>query len=114
MIDTTLLDTLKIMAKREKKVKEYKRRIRIKGKLTKKSLTKNKNIKLTIKKGENEFSFIVLKSHVERYSLAERLKINSSVYAEGISKFRMIICTKLKSLLKEVDESEQMRLKESD
>ena len=114
MIDTTLIDTLKVMADKEKKLKGYIRRTRIKGKLVKKSLTKNKNIKLTIKKGENEFSFIVIKSHKERYSLAERLKINSSVYAEGISKFRMIICTKLKSLLKEVDESGQMRLKESD
>jgi len=110
MIDTTLIDTLKEMSEKENKIKGFKQLSRIKGKLIKKSFTKNKNIKLTIKKGEREITFIVLKTHKERYSLAEKLKIDSSVYAQGIPKFRMIICTKLKHDMKGIDESKQMTL----
>ena len=111
MIDTTLIDTLKEMSEKEKKIKGFKRLSRIKGKLIKKSLTKNKNIRLTIKKGEREITFIVLQTHKERYSIADKLKIDSTVYANGIPKFRMIICTKLRQDLKGIDESRQMTLK---
>jgi len=34
MIDTTLIDRLTVLANKEKKIKEFKRRLRIKGKVT--------------------------------------------------------------------------------
>lgn len=109
LMDTQLIDTLHEMAQTEKKIKEFKRKIRFRGKITKKSLTKNKNIRLSVKKGEDKFNFIILKTHKERYALADKLTIGTSVYVEGISRFRAIICTKLKQI-KRIDESEQSRL----
>lgn len=110
MIDTTLLDTLKVLAKKEKKLKEYKRRLRLKGRIVSKFFTKNKNIKLRIKKEDENYSFIVIKTHKERYALAEKLQIGKSVSIEGIPKFRMTICTKLKVLDKGISEERQERL----
>lgn len=110
MIDTTLLDKLKVLAKKEKKLKEYKRRLRIKGRIVKKEFTKSGNIKITIKKDEDNYSFIVIKTHKERYALAEKLTIGKAVSAEGIPKFRMTICTKLKVLEKGISEERQERL----
>ena len=52
------------MAAKERKLKEYKRRIHAKGKIIEKKITDNGNIKLKIQKGEDKFNFIVLKSHV--------------------------------------------------
>ena len=34
MIDTTLIDRLTVLANKEKKIKEFKRRLRIKGRVT--------------------------------------------------------------------------------
>ena len=100
MIDTTLIDRLTVLANKEKKIKEFKRRLRIKGKITEKGTTKKGNITLKVKKDDNEYKFTVLKSHKERFALAEKLKMNNSVSVEGISKFKMIICTRLKALEK--------------
>ena len=83
MIDTTLINKLTELANKEKKLKEYKRRLRIKGKITAKGTTKKGNITLNIKKDENEYKFTLLKSHKERFALAENLKVNSSVSAEA-------------------------------
>ncbi len=110
MIDTTLIDRLTLLANREKKIKEYKRRLRVKGKVVEKGTTKKGNIALKIKKDDNECKFTVLKSHKERFALAEKLKINNSVSIEGISKFRMIICTRLKALEKGIQEGKQTKL----
>jgi len=110
MIDTTLIGKLTEMANKEKKIKEFKKRLRIKGKVMVKGETKRGNITLTIKKGEDEFKFTVLKSHRESLALAERLSIGKSVSVHGIPKFRMIICTKLKELEKGIDESRQRKL----
>ncbi len=110
MIDTTLIDRLTVLANKEKKIKEYKRRLRIKGKITGKGTTKKGNITLKIRKDENDYKFTVLKSHQERFALAEKLKMNNSVSAEGIPKFRMIICTRLKALEKGSPEGEQTKL----
>lgn len=107
MIDTTLIDKLTELAKKEKKLKEYKKRLRVKGRLVKKSLTKNKNIRLTIKKEDDMYKFIVLKSHKERFAIAEKLAVGKSVSIEGIPKFRMVICTKLKVLDKGIGEGRQ-------
>ena len=111
MIDKTLINLVKKLADEERKIKEFKSRIRIKGKIVAKSLTKNGNLKLTVKKEENEISFIILKSHKNTYFLAERLSLGRSVSVGGISKkLRMIICIKLKILDKGIDTSKQMRL----
>ena len=110
MIDTTLIDKLTEMANKEKKIKEFKKRLRIKGKVLAKGETKKGNITLTIRKGEDEFKFTVLKSHKESFALAESLSIGESVSIQGIPKFRMIICTKLKMLEKGIDESRQRKL----
>jgi len=110
MIDTTLIDRLTVLANKEKKIKEFKRRLRIKGKITEKGITKKGNITFKIKKDDNEYKFTVLKSHKERFALAEKLKINNSVSTEGITKFRMIICTRLKALEKEIQEGKQTKL----
>lgn len=111
MIDKTLINLVKEMADKERTIKEIKSRIRIKGKIAAKSLTKKGNIKLKVKRDENEISFIILKSHKDRYFLAERLSLGRSVSVEGIrKKFRIIICTKLKVLDKGIDTSKQLRL----
>ena len=110
MIDTTLIDRLTVLANKEKKIKEFKRRLRIKGKITEKGTTKKGNITLKVKKDDNEYIFTVLKSHKERFTLAEKLKINHGVSAEGIPKFRMVICTRLKALEKGIQEGKQTKL----
>ncbi len=62
MIDTTLIDRLTVLANKEKKIKEYKRRLRVKGKIVEKGTTKKGNITLKVKKDDNEYKFTVLKS----------------------------------------------------
>lgn len=91
-----MLEKLKVLARKEKKLKEYRRRLRIKGRIIKKQATKSGNIKITIKKDEDACSFIVIKTHKERYKLAEKLSLGKAVSVEGIPKFRMTICTRLK------------------
>ena len=110
MIDTTLIDRLTVLANKEKKIKEFKRRLRIKGKVIEKGTTKKDNITLKIRKEDNEYKFTVLKSHKERFALAEKLKMNKSVSAEGISKFKFIICTRLKPLEKGLIGGKQKKL----
>ena len=108
-MDKTLINTLKKLASKEKKVKEFKRRFRFKGKVTKKKKTKKGNIKITMQNGEDKFSFIILQSHKERFSLAEQLKPKESVSVVSIPRFRMSICTSLKRI-KPIDESKQRSL----
>ena len=110
MIDTTLIDHLTVLANKEKKIKEFKRRLRINGKVVDKGITKNGNITLKIGKDDSEYKFTVLKSHKERFALAERLSNDKSVSIEGIPKFRMIICTRLKALEKGIQEGKQTKL----
>ena len=47
---TDLLKIVTEMARKEKKIKEFKRRIRIKGNIIKKEITKNGNIKIVVQK----------------------------------------------------------------
>ena len=110
MIDKTLINTLKAMAQKEKNIKEYKRRIRLKGKLAAKGTTKKGNIALTIRGGGEDDKFIVLKPHKERFALAEKLKIGNTVSIEGIPKLRMIICTRLKLQEKGISQGKQSKL----
>ena len=110
MIDTTLIDRLTVLVNKEKKIKEFKRRLRIKGKVVGKGTTKKGNITLKIKKDDNDYKFTVLKSHKESFALAEKMAVGKSVSAHGIPKFRMIICTRLKVLDKGIDESKQRKL----
>ena|SRR3989338_569169 len=110
MIDTTLIDRLTVLANKEKKIKEFKRRLRVKGKVIEEGTTKKGNITLKVKKDDAEYKFTVLKSHKERFALAEKLKINSSVSIGGIPKFRMIICTSLKALEKGLTSGKQKKL----
>jgi len=110
MIDKTLINKLTEMAKKEKKIKEFKKRLRVKGKVIKKGETKKGNITITVKEKDDEFKFTVLKSHKESFALAEKLAVGKSVSVQGIPKFRMIICTKLKILDKGIDESKQRKL----
>jgi len=65
---------------------------------------------LTIEKDEDDFKFTVLKSHKERYALAEKLQLGRSVSIEGIPKFRMIICTRLKALDRGLMKGKQIKL----
>lgn len=110
MIDATLIDKLTKMANKEKKIKEFKKRLRFKGKVAAKGTTKKGNITLTVKNGGDKFKFLILKSHKESFELAEKLAVGKSVSVQGIPKFRFIICTKLKLLDKGIDESMQRRL----
>ncbi len=110
MIDTRLIDTLKAMANKEKKINEFRKRLRVKGKITAKGATKKGNITLTIKKDEDEYKFTVLKTHKERFTLAEKLDIGKSVSVVGISKLRTAICTQLKVLDKGIEENKQEKL----
>lgn len=110
VIDTTLINRLTVLANKEKKIKEYKRRLRIKGRITTKGTTKKGNIILKIKKDNNEYKFTVLKSHKERFALAEKLNLGRSISIEGIPKLGMIICTRLKLLEKGIQEGKQTKL----
>ncbi len=111
MIDKTLINLVKELADKERKVKEFKSRIRIKGKIVAKSLTKNQNFKITVKRDDAEISFIILKSHKDKFFIIERISLGRSVSIEGIRKrLRMIICTKLKVLDKGIDKSKQKKL----
>ena len=51
-IDKTLINTLSVLARKEKKVKGFKRRVRVRGKVAKKELTKKGNIKSWLSKKE--------------------------------------------------------------
>lgn len=110
MIDTTLIDALKVLADKEKNIKKYKRRLRIKGKLIAKGETKKGNITLKVEKEDEDYSFTVIKSHKERFALAEKLQIGRSVSIEGIPKFRMTICTRLKALDRGLMKGKQIKL----
>jgi len=109
-MDYKLINIIGKMAVKEKQAKFYKSRPRIKGKIIEKSLTKKGNIRLIIGNNKNRMRFIILKKHKERFETAERLSVGSSVYAHGIKKLRMNICTKINPLAKGVDDSKQMRL----
>ncbi len=98
------------MVEKERKIKYFKRLLRIKGKIVAKGSTKKGNITLSVAKGDEEYKFIVLKFHKERYSLAEKIQIGKSVSIWGIPKFRMNICTRLKLLDKGIDESMQTKI----
>ena len=108
-IDRTLINTLSKLASQEKKVKAFKSRVRVKGKLIKKGKTKKGSIKLIVQKADDKYNFVVTKTHKENFTLAERLEEGSFVSVVGISKFRAIICTQLKQLDK-MDESRQTTL----
>ncbi len=110
MFDTTLIDRLTVLANKEKKIKEYKRRLRIRGRVTEKGTTKRGNITLKIRRGDDEYKFTILKNHKERFALAEKITTGRSISLEGISKLRMIICTKLKILEKGIPEGKQTKL----
>ena len=110
MIDTTLIDMLKVLADKEKKIKEYKRRLRIKGKIIAKGKTKKGNITLKIQKEGEDYRFTIIKSHKERFALAEKLQIGRSVSIEGIPKFRVTICIRLKALDKGLMKGKQIKL----
>ncbi|HIH32548.1 TPA: hypothetical protein HA235_07625 [Candidatus Woesearchaeota archaeon] len=110
MIDTTLIDKLKALADKEKKIKEYKRRVRIKGIIITKGETQKGNITLIIQNDDGEYKITVLKTHKERFSLAQKFNIKQSVYVEGVAKLRVIICTKLKRLEKGLMQGKQEKL----
>lgn len=110
MIDRTLLNILGEMVKEKKQKEFYRTRPKIKGKIKEKKTTKKGNITLTIQRGEKEISFTVLKTHKERFARAQKLSVGSTVSAAGIPKFRMNICTQLQPVLKETDNSRQVRL----
>ncbi|HZX44955.1 MAG TPA: hypothetical protein VFF28_04700 [Candidatus Nanoarchaeia archaeon] len=109
MIDKTLINTLSKLAKGEKKIKGFRNRARVKGQIVNKGKTKNGNIRLKLKKGEDIYNFVVIKSHKERFGLAQKLKVGDLVSAQGVSRFRAVICTQLKQI-KNIDESKQVQL----
>ncbi len=100
MIATTLIKTLKALAKEEKKVNGYKRSVRMNGKVVARGVSKNGNISLKAEKEGEDRSFTVLTSHKERFALAGRLEVGKNVSIAGIPRFRTVICTLLKPLEK--------------
>ena len=64
-------------------------------------------MKLSVKKGEDSYNFIVMKTHKERFALAEKLSIEQVVSIEGISRFRAIICTRLKQIKQVVESTKE-------
>jgi hypothetical protein len=94
MTNEELLKKIKKLVIKEKKNNEYKKRIRLKGIIENKILSKKENIILTI----NKTKFTILKNHKEKFKIAEQLKIKDNVTIEAIPKFKINICTKLKKL----------------
>lgn len=111
MIDRTLINHLEAIVKKEKIAKSFSRRLRVKGILIAKSETKKGNLRITVRKGENESRLLIPKTHKERYALASKLPIDSKVSVEGIKSKFTIICAKLK-VLEAIDESKQSNLVE--
>ena len=109
MFDNTLLKTLDKMVKKEKIAKFFSRRLRVKGILTAKSETKKGNLHITVQKSGQKYRLIIPKTHQERYALASKLPLNSTVSVEGIKSKFMIICVKIKAL-EAIDESRQSEL----
>jgi len=91
-IDRTLINTISELARKEKKIKEFKSRVRVKGKLIKKGKTKKGSIKLFIQKDDDKYNFVVIKTHKENFNLAEQLKVGSFVSAVGINKKDRGLC----------------------
>lgn len=110
MIDTRLITALKTLAEKEKKIKEYKKRLRIKGRVGTLHPTKRGNVMLTVKKDKEDYAFTILKSHKERFALANRLHEGNSISIEGITKRRYTICTRLKILEKGLPAGKQSNL----
>ena len=105
----TFRERLAELAKKERKIKEYKSRLRFKGRLVKKSKTKKGNIRLVVKARDDQISVVVIKSHKDRFALASELKVNDAVSVVAISKFRAAICTSLKRI-DNFDDSRQLSL----
>jgi hypothetical protein len=108
-MDRTLINRISELARREKKIRGFKSRVRVKGKIIKKGKTKKGSIKLIVQKSDDTYNFVVIKTHKENFALAERLEVGSFVSVVGIRKLRAIICTQLKQLPK-MDESRQTML----
>ena len=108
-MDKTLINTLKKLASKEKNIKEFKKRLRIKGRVSKKELTKKGNIKLSVQYKEDKYPIIILKSHKETYALAEKVSVGTPVSVQAIPQFRMNICTQIK-MIQKYDESTQSDL----
>lgn len=108
-MDTTLQKIVGEMARKEKNLKKYKSRRHVKGEVIKKSRTKSGNIKLRIKAGEDKYTFIVIKTHKERFALAEKLKKGCLVSVSGYPKFRWVLCTRLSEIIN-LDRSRQSKL----
>ena len=109
---TPLLEVLKEIAERERQLNQYKSRVRVKGKIVRKEMTKNGNISLTIGRNKASFKFIVLKSHKERFAFAQKLAIGRSVSVIGINKLKMNICTRLLPVEKGISDGKQRKLEE--
>ena len=75
-MDTRLQKIVGEMAKKEKNLKLYKSRRHVKGEVIKKSKTKSGNIKLRVLCENNKYTFIVIKSHKDRFALAEEYPIH--------------------------------------
>ncbi len=110
MTASPLMDVLETLLAKEKKTKEFRKRLRLRGKVTAKAMTKSNNISLTVEKDKEEYKFTILRSHKERYSLAEKIRTGQSVSIDGIPKFKWIICTRLKILEKGIAEGRQEKL----
>ena len=108
-MDTRLQKIVGEMAKKEKNLKLYKSRRHVKGEVIKKSKTKSGNIKLRVLCENNKYTFIIIKSHKDRFALAERLKKGDFVSICGYPKFRWVLCTRL-SQIKNLDKSSQINL----
>ena len=110
MPSNPLIEILQEMADKERKIKEFKRRLLVKGKVAEKGLTKKGNITLTVFIKGQGYKFTVLKSHKDRFALAQSLNPGVSVSIAGIPRFRIIICTRLKRLEKGLPAGTQRRI----
>ena len=104
-MDNTLQNILKKMAVKEKKINEYKKRVHAKGEVIEKKMTKNGNMRIVVE----GCKFIVMKSHKEKFKLAQGLSKGDLVYVSGIKKLRYVLCTRLKKIY-HIDKSVQQRL----
>lgn len=79
-------------------IERWKKKAKIKGKLVKKSFTKNDNILLSIQRKKSVAKVLVNKNFQDLFNIANNLKLYENIYIEGKKELGIIYCDKIENL----------------